>query len=62
MLPKGTHEYAKFIKPSELARWAKMGQLEPSELIGMSYNPITKEYSLGRDTSVNYLMRAIRHA
>ncbi len=62
MLPKGTHDYAKFIKPSELARWAKMGQLEPSELIGMSYNPITKEYSLGRDTSVNYLMRAIRHA
>lgn len=62
MLPKGTHDYAKFIKPSELARWAKMGQLEPSELIGMSYNPITKEYSLGRDTSVNYLMRAVRHA
>lgn len=60
MLPKGTHDYAKFIKPSELARWAKMGQLEPEELIGMTYNPITKDYALGRDTSVNYLMRAIR--
>lgn len=60
MLPKGTHDYAKFIKPSELARWAKMGNLEPEELIGMTYNPISKEYALGRDTSVNYLMRAIR--
>ncbi|MCK6391450.1 MAG: bifunctional 2-polyprenyl-6-hydroxyphenol methylase/3-demethylubiquinol 3-O-methyltransferase UbiG [Azonexus sp.] len=60
MLPKGTHDYAKFIKPSELARWAKMGQLEPEELIGMTYNPITKDYALGRDTSVNYLMRTIR--
>jgi 2-polyprenyl-6-hydroxyphenyl methylase/3-demethylubiquinone-9 3-methyltransferase len=62
MLPKGTHDYAKFIKPSELSRWAKMGNLEPAELIGMSYNPFTKDYSLGRDTSVNYLLRAIRNA
>jgi 2-polyprenyl-6-hydroxyphenyl methylase/3-demethylubiquinone-9 3-methyltransferase len=62
MLPKGTHDYAKFIKPSELSRWAKMGKLEPAELIGMSYNPITKDYSLGRDTSVNYLMRTLRTA
>ena len=60
MLPKGTHDYAKFIKPSELCRWAKMGNLEPSELIGMSYNPITKEYTLGKDTSVNYLLRTVR--
>lgn len=60
MLPKGTHDYAKFIKPSELCRWAKMGNLEPSELIGMSYNPITKGYSLGKDTSVNYLLRTVR--
>ncbi len=60
MLPKGTHDFTKFIKPSELARWAKMGHLEPEELIGMSYNPISKEYALGRDTSVNYLMRAVR--
>ena len=62
MLPKGTHDYAKFIKPSELARWAKMAQLEPTELIGMSYNPITKHYSLNNDTSVNYLMRLTRNA
>jgi 2-polyprenyl-6-hydroxyphenyl methylase/3-demethylubiquinone-9 3-methyltransferase len=62
LLPKGTHDYAKFIKPSELSRWAKMGNLEPQEILGMSYNPLTHEYSLGRDTSVNYLLRAQRNA
>lgn len=61
MLPKGTHDYAKFIKPSELARWSKLAGLEPEELIGMTYNPFSKQYSLGQDTSVNYLLRAIRH-
>jgi len=61
MLPKGTHDYAKFIKPSELARWAKMAGLEPEELIGMSYNPLNQSYTLGKDTGVNYLMRATRH-
>ena len=61
LLPKGTHDYAKFIKPSELARWAKMANLEPDEVVGMSYNPLTQQYSLGRDSSVNYLMRATRH-
>jgi 2-polyprenyl-6-hydroxyphenyl methylase/3-demethylubiquinone-9 3-methyltransferase len=60
MLPKGTHDYAKFIKPSELSRWAKLANLEPDEIVGMSYNPLTKKYSLGRDSSVNYLMRATR--
>ncbi|MBU1365504.1 MAG: bifunctional 2-polyprenyl-6-hydroxyphenol methylase/3-demethylubiquinol 3-O-methyltransferase UbiG [Gammaproteobacteria bacterium] len=62
MLPRGTHDYAKFVKPSELARWAKLAGLEPDEVVGMSYNPLTKVYSLGSDTSVNYLMRATRHA
>jgi 2-polyprenyl-6-hydroxyphenyl methylase/3-demethylubiquinone-9 3-methyltransferase len=61
MLPKGTHDYAKFIKPSELARWSKQSGLEPAEVVGMSYNPLSKVYSLGSDTSINYLMRAIRH-
>jgi 2-polyprenyl-6-hydroxyphenyl methylase/3-demethylubiquinone-9 3-methyltransferase len=61
MLPKGTHDYAKFIKPSELARWAKLGGLEPEELIGMSYNPLTQKYTLGTDTKINYLMRTTRH-
>jgi len=61
MLPKGTHDYAKFIKPSELARWAKMAGLEPDEVIGMSYNPLNQRYTLGSDSSVNYLMRTTRH-
>lgn len=61
MLPKGTHDYARFIKPSELARWAKLANLEPEEVIGMSYNPFSRQYRLGPDTSVNYLMRATRH-
>lgn len=56
ILPKGTHEYAKFIKPSELADAARDAGLELQEMLGMSYNPITQVYSLGRDTSVNYLM------
>jgi len=61
MLPKGTHDYAKFIKPSELTRWAKLAGLEPEELIGMSYNPIIRQYALGPDTSVNYLIRTVRN-
>lgn len=56
ILPKGTHEYAKFIKPSELADAARDAGLDLQEMLGMSYNPITQVYSLGRDTSVNYLM------
>jgi 2-polyprenyl-6-hydroxyphenyl methylase/3-demethylubiquinone-9 3-methyltransferase len=62
MLPKGTHDFAKFIKPSELTRWCKQAGLEPDELIGLTYNPITRQYALERDTGVNYLIRATRHA
>ncbi|MBS1191668.1 MAG: 3-demethylubiquinone-9 3-methyltransferase [Rhodocyclaceae bacterium] len=61
-LPKGTHEYARFIKPSELARWAKHADLEPAEFVGMSYSPFAAKYSLGKDISVNYLVRAVRNA
>ena len=57
MLPKGTHDYKKFIKPSELASWVRQTGLEMGELIGMSYNPLTKAYKLGRDTDVNYLLQ-----
>jgi len=57
MLPRGTHEYARFIKPSELARFARDAGLEVDEVIGMTYNPITQVYALGRDTDVNYLVR-----
>ena len=62
MLPRGTHDFARFIKPSELTRWCKQSDLEPDELTGMTYNPLTKHYALGRDTDVNYLIRATRNA
>ncbi len=61
MLPKGTHDFARFIKPSELTRWCKQCGLEPAELIGMTYNPLTRRYALGNDTDVNYLIRAVRN-
>ena len=60
LLPKGTHEYAKFIKPSELARWAKSVGLEPDSLTGMTYNPLTQIYRLTRSTDVNYLLHTVR--
>jgi 2-polyprenyl-6-hydroxyphenyl methylase / 3-demethylubiquinone-9 3-methyltransferase len=56
LLPRGTHDYAKFIKPSELAAWARAAQLELGELKGMTYNPFTRNYKLGSDVDVNYLM------
>lgn len=60
MLPKGTHDYAKFIKPAELVRMARHAGLELVSMTGMSYNPLTKVYSLGADTSVNYLVHLRR--
>ena len=56
MLPKGTHEYAKFIQPAELLRWARQARLNHVEFKGMGYNPLTRRYSLHQDTSVNYLV------
>ena len=55
LLPKGTHEYARFIRPSELASHCRAAGLEPADLTGMTYNPLTKVYALGRDVDVNYL-------
>lgn len=62
LLPKGTHDYGRFIKPSELARFARQADLQVEEVIGMSYNPFSKTYSLGTDTDVNYLMRTRRES
>ena len=56
MLPKGTHDYKKFIKPSELNGFLSEAGLELNEIIGLTYNPITEVYALGRDTDVNYLV------
>ena len=60
MLPRGTHEYAKFIKPSELSRHCRNAGLDTHELIGLRYNPLSRVYSLGRDTDVNYLLHTRR--
>ena len=62
LLPKGTHDYLRFIKPSELSRWSRSSGLAPEELIGMTYKPFTQRYSLGRDCDVNYLLRCRRDA
>ncbi|MBM3949721.1 MAG: bifunctional 2-polyprenyl-6-hydroxyphenol methylase/3-demethylubiquinol 3-O-methyltransferase UbiG [SAR202 cluster bacterium] len=56
LLPKGTHEYAKFIRPAELSAHARTAGLDIEHLVGMSYNPLTKVYTLGRDTDVNYIL------
>ena len=56
LLPKGTHEYARFIKPSELAGFCRAASLESRDLTGMTYNPVTKVYALGRDVGVNYIL------
>lgn len=60
LLPRGTHEYARFIRPSELSRACRNAGLAVFDLTGMTYNPFTKAYSLGRDVDVNYLLGARR--
>ncbi len=60
MLPRGTHEYMKFIKPSELERWARHAGLTVHEFIGMHYNPLTRQYRLGRGVDVNYVAYSTR--
>jgi 2-polyprenyl-6-hydroxyphenyl methylase / 3-demethylubiquinone-9 3-methyltransferase len=62
LLPRGTHDYRRFIKPSELARASRDSALRPEELIGLTYNPLTRRYKLGRDCDVNYLLRCTRDA
>ena len=60
MLPKGTHDYEKFITPAELSQYARTAGLQVDALKGMGYNPLTKVYSLNNDTSVNYLVACTR--
>jgi 2-polyprenyl-6-hydroxyphenyl methylase/3-demethylubiquinone-9 3-methyltransferase len=62
LLPKGTHDYAKFIQPAELAQWVRAADGNVKNLTGMSYNPFTKHYSLGTDVSVNYLVHTQRES
>ena len=62
MLPNGTHDYAKFIKPSELARMIRTSGLDVQPTAGMTYNPITKIYALSDEVSVNYMVQAVKNA
>jgi len=62
LLPRGTHDYARFIKPSELAHWCRAAGLEPLELKGMTYNPVARQYRLGEDCGVNYSLCCERDA
>jgi len=60
LLPKGTHDFAKFIRPAELGRWVREAELELREFKGLSYNPLTRRYRLGDDIDVNYMARCQR--
>ena len=57
MLPRGTHDFAKFIRPSELSRWTRQAGLDTDDITGMTYNPLTGIYKLDpRDVDVNYMV------
>ena len=58
LLPRGTHEYARLIRPSELSSWCRRAGLSVEAIVGMRYNPLARAYSLGPDTSVNYILHA----
>ncbi len=60
LLPKGTHEFKRFIKPSELSAWCRDANLDVTGITGMTYNPVTKVYRLGKDVDVNYMVTAVR--
>jgi 2-polyprenyl-6-hydroxyphenyl methylase/3-demethylubiquinone-9 3-methyltransferase len=60
LLPKNTHDYAKFIRPSELSHWSRQSGLSPQHMQGIAYQPFTHQFSLTEDISVNYLLHAIR--
>ena len=62
LLPKGTHDYARFIKPSELTRWCREAGLQPLEMTGLTYQPLTRKYRLGPDCDVNYMLCCARDA
>jgi 2-polyprenyl-6-hydroxyphenyl methylase/3-demethylubiquinone-9 3-methyltransferase len=62
LLPRGTHQYEKFIRPSELSGYCRDAGLEPGTITGMRYNPLTRVYALGVDASVNYILQARRPA
>ena len=58
LLPRGTHEYARLIRPSELASWCRAAGMNVDGMVGMTYNPLRKVYALGTDMDVNYMLSA----
>jgi len=62
LLPRGTHDYTRFVRPSELAQWCRASGLRTLQMSGMSYNPLVRRYSLGPDCDVNYLLCCQRDA
>ena len=62
MLPRGTHEYAKFIRPAELGKWSRAAGLDMQDIIGLTYNPLLRHYKLASDVDVNYMIHCQRGA
>lgn len=62
MLPRGTHDFRKFIRPSELGAWCRNAGLEVQDIVGLTYNPLSKTYKLGSDVDVNYMIQTRREA
>ncbi|VTM09009.1 3-demethylubiquinone-9 3-methyltransferase [Pseudomonas aeruginosa] len=60
LLPRGTHDFRKFIRPSELGAWSRDAGLEVKDIIGLTYNPLTKHYKLANDVDVNYMIQTLR--
>jgi len=62
LLPRGTHDYRKFIRPSELGAWSRDTGLIVKDIIGLTYNPLTKQYKLSEDVDVNYMIQTVRES
>ena len=62
LLPRGTHEFRKFIRPSELGNWSRAAGLEVKDIIGLTYNPLTRQYKLEADVDVNYMIQTLKEA
>ena len=60
LIPRGTHDFKKFIRPSELGAWSRQAGLSVKDIIGLTYNPLTKHYKLAADVDVNYMIQTLR--
>ena len=60
LLPRGTHEFKKFIRPSELGAWSRAAGLAVKDIIGLTYNPLLKHYKLSSDVDVNYMIQTLK--